>query len=185
MLISIFKQFNWVDIIFIILLTRICYVAIKTGFPIEIFKLFGTITAILLSIHYYIRISNFLTDNFALSAFPVEFIDLIVFILLSLLGYNFFVFLRLTFLRLVKIETISIINRWGGLAIGLIRGILLLSLLSFIMAISTIPYVKTSADNSYLGKAVFNIAPDMYKGIWDNIFSKFMPQEKINNIEKK
>ena len=53
------KQINWVDIFAVILLIRVCYISIKTGFLTEIFKLLGTVCAILLACHYYVRVSIF------------------------------------------------------------------------------------------------------------------------------
>lgn len=50
---SIIKAINWVDVCLLILLLRICYIALKNGFVHEVFKLLATVAALYISLHYY------------------------------------------------------------------------------------------------------------------------------------
>ena len=52
MLLDIIRQFNWFDVAIIILFIRICYIAFRSEFPVELFKLAGIICAIYISMHY-------------------------------------------------------------------------------------------------------------------------------------
>jgi len=179
-MIEIIKQFNWVDIFVLIILVRTIYVSAKVGFPITLFKLFGTISAIYLSMHYYSGLSGFLAKSFLIEKIPLQFLDFLVFLALAELGYIVFVLLRSVFYHFVKVEAISTLNKWGGLAVGIIRSALLCGLVIFIMAISSVGYFESSVKYSYLGRRFFSIGPGTYSFLWNSVASKFFTQEKIN-----
>jgi len=186
MIIDVIKQFNWFDIIIIILLLRVCYIAMNTGFTVEIFKLFGTLIAAYIGLHYYTSVTDFIDSRFTVTILPLEFIDFLSLLSLTILSYLMFFLLRISFSKLVKIETVSTLNRWGGLVLGIFRGILLASLVTFLMLISSVSYIRESAVKSYLGITFFEIAPNFYNATYNGLISKFSPQEKSNekNIEE-
>ncbi|MBM3246612.1 MAG: CvpA family protein [Candidatus Omnitrophica bacterium] len=182
MLLDILKQFNWVDVLVIILLIRICYAAINNGFSAEVFKLLGTIVAIYLSLHYYTQLSDWLQAHGGKTEkLPLEFLDFLLFTLLVIVGYLIFVLLRSIFYRFIKMEAAPNLNKWGGLVLGIFRGYLLAGLVVFILVISSVTYLKTSVKNSYTGKPLFKVAVNTYSWLWNSITSKFMPGEKFNN----
>ncbi|MFA5062767.1 MAG: CvpA family protein [Candidatus Omnitrophota bacterium] len=183
MLLNILKQINWVDIGVLILVARICFTAAKNGFPIELFKSIGTLSAIYFSLHYYITISDYI-DNWAAldKRLPLGFLDFIVFVLIAIGGYGIFVLLRSIFGKLLKMEAISALNRWGSLILGIIRALLLSSLIIFAMFISSIDYFKSSAKESYSGKRLFMLCPATYSWLWNAITSKFAKSEKFNDV---
>lgn len=174
------SKLKWFDFFIIILLLRICYIAVKCGIIIEIFKTLGTILAVFLSLHFYTTISESLHARFSISVIPLEFLDFLVFALLAICGYFAFLILRMTFSRLVKTEAVSLFNKWGGLALGILRGILLVGLVTYLLVISSVIYLKTSVNNSYLGKTTLTIAPSVYRGLWSVIVSKFSAKENYN-----
>lgn len=182
MLLNIVKQFNWVDIVVVILLFRIAYVATKNGLPLEIFKLLGTVLAIYLALHYYTGLSDWIGGRLpvAQEKTPLEFLDFIVFIILAILGYLIFVLLRSIFYRFIKMDAVPRLNKWGGLVLGIIRGFLTVGLVVFMLAISSIGYLKNSVDESYSSSRLLKIAPTTYTGLWNNFMSKFMSKEKFN-----
>ncbi len=183
MLLNTLKQFNWLDIFILIVIFRICYIAIKGGFTTEFFKFLGTITAIYLSMHYCVLIVNLLMGWLPIdSKVSLKFIDSIVFVSLALLGYFLFVLLHNAFNNFVKIETVSALNKWGGLILGGFRSVLLASLISFTLVVSGIPYFKSSVKHSYLGQRLIFVAPNTYIWLWTSVFSKFIPSEKEGNI---
>lgn len=173
-------KLKWFDFFIIILLIRTCYIAIKCGIIIEIFKTLGTILAIFLSLHFYTFVSESLNSRFSISIIPLEFLDFLVFVLLAICGYFAFLILRMTFLRLVKTEAISLFNKWGGLTLGILRGILLIGLVTYALVISSVVYLKTSVNNSYFGKTAISIAPSVYRGLWTAIVSKFSAKDSYN-----
>lgn len=177
---NIIGQINWIDIFVIILLIRICYIAAELGLFIESFKLLGTLASIYLSLHYYKQLSDFTQNAIGPKDSPAYIFDLFSVIILAILSYLIFAILRKVFSKLVKVETLDNLNRWGALILGVIRGFLFASLIICIFIISDSEYLNKSVMNSYSGKRVFKIAPATYTLLWNNLFSKFMPQEELN-----
>lgn len=181
MLLDIIKKLNWVDVFVIIILVRIGYVAFKTGFTIELFKLLGTVFAIYVSLHYYTVISDTILRRGATTEkVPLEFTDFVSFLLLVIAGYLVFVFLRSVFYRFIKMEVAPNLQKWGGLVLGMLRGFLCVSLIIFILVICSFDYSKDSVKDSYTGKSLFKIPPATYSWLWNNVTSKFMNNEKFN-----
>lgn len=181
MLFDIFKQINWVDIFAVIILIRICYISLKGGLPVELFKLFGTITAIYLSLHYYTNLALILGGKFFPKKAPIKLLNFFCFLGLLMFGYLVFVLLRKLFCRFIKMEAVSNLNRWGGLILGVIRGFLLVSLFTFIFMITNLAYLKNSVANSLSGRHIIKVAPNTYLWFWNAVASKFMVKEKFNN----
>ena len=181
MLLDIIKQFNWLDIIVVIILFRICYIAVKSGLLVELFKILGTLLAIYLSLHYYTMLSDFFRNRIAVKSLPLEFLDFLSFTVLAILGYLIFVSLRDLFYHFIKMEAVPQLSKWGGLILGMGRGILLGGLIIFMLMISSVSYLKNSVKDSYSGKRLFKVAPATYSALWDNLMSKFATKEKFNS----
>ena len=181
MILNTIQQFNWIDCLVIIIIFRVCYIALKNGLFVEFFKTLGTFSAIYLSLHYYTILSNFAKGRLNITVMPLEFLDFLLFCVLAILTYFLFVCLREAFVRFVKMETIPQINKWGGLVLGLARAFFLTGLIIFMLVISSITYFKKSVNESYLGRRLFKIAPATYSRMWNGFFSKFMTQEKFND----
>lgn len=180
MFLNVIKQFNWVDIFVIIILIRIVYIAIKNGLVKEFFKISGTILAIYLSLHYYTPLSDFIRSRFGLKNIPLEFLDFICFAVLAILGYAIFIVIREAFSRLINIEAVPKLNKWGGFILGIARVVLLSGLIAFALVISSVNYLKSSVIGSYSGKSMFKVASTAYVIIWNKLMSKFMSKEKFN-----
>ena len=182
MLLDLIKKLNWVDVFVIIALVRIGYVAFKTGFTIELFKLLGTLLAIYLSMHYFTIVSDTLIRRGATTEnVPLQFTDFISFLVLVIAGYLIFVFLRSIFYRFIKMEAALNLQKWGGFVLGIFRALLCVGLIMFMLVVSSFDYFKDSVKESYIGKSFFKIAPATYSWIWNNVSSKFMNNEKFNN----
>jgi len=178
---DIIRQFNWVDIAIIVIFIRVCYVAYRSELPVELFKLAGIICAIYISLHYYTAIADFFRGRMGTKNMPLEFLDFISFVFLAAIGILFFILLRVIFWRLVRIEAVSALNRWGSLLTGMIRGFFLVGILSFGLVISSVSYLRDSVGYSYLGSRSFRVAPAVYTWLWDAVASKFMTGEKFNS----
>jgi len=179
-LLNILKQFNWVDVFFVILLIRICYVAIKNGFSVELFKLLGTLSAVYLSLHYYIIFSDDIVSRISEKFKPLEDLTFFSFIALAVLGYLIFMLLGKVFSRFIQMEAVPNLNKWGSLILSIMRGFLLVSLIIFVFVIAPWGYFRNSVNDSYSGKRLFKIAPMTYTWLWDSIMSKFRTQERFN-----
>ncbi|MFA5176871.1 MAG: CvpA family protein [Candidatus Omnitrophota bacterium] len=183
MLLDILKQINWVDIFLLILTLRVCFVAVKSGFPVELFKLAGTVTAVYLSLHYYISLAGYAVNWFSLGKIiPLDFLEFLIFLVLAIGGYFIFILLRSVFSRFLKMEAISALNKWGGLLLGIARAVLLSSLMILVLVLSNVKYFKKSVQESYLGQHLSAVAPDTYTWLWNSIVSKFSAAEKYNEV---
>ncbi len=180
MIADIFRQFNWVDLFLIGVCARVCYISLKRGFVVEVFKVFGTLAALYVGLHYYTGVSDFLKSKLMLKVLPLEFRDFLCFILLAGAAYAVFLILRESFGKLIRTEAVQELNRWGGLAAGIIRAILLCGLLAYSFAIASVSYLRTSLAHSYFGKRMFAVAPAVYRGMWNGIFSRFVAGEGFN-----
>jgi len=182
MIFNMLKNFNWLDIGILIIIFRVLYIAIKNGFTTEFFKFLGVICAVYLSMHYNGAVADFIRARLPVEEkMPLEFLDFLVFLILAIAGNFVFVLLRNVVNNLIKIEAVSTLNKWGGLLLGALRSVLLVSLILFALVISSIPYLKNSVKDSYLGPKVFSTAVNTYSWIWNNVFSKFAPLEKQNS----
>jgi uncharacterized membrane protein required for colicin V production len=179
-LLETLKRFNWVDILFVIILLRTCYVAVKNGFPSEFFRLLGMLLAIYLSFHYYINFSDYINSFFIKKNLPPEHLTFITFAVLVVVGYLIFALLGRIVSRFIHLEAVPALNRWGSLILAIARSFLTVSLVIFIFVIAPGSYLKNSVANSYSGKRLFKIAPATYAWLWDSVMSKFRAEEKFN-----
>ncbi len=180
MILSTLKQFNWVDILVVVVLIRVCWAAVKGGFLAELFKILGTICATYLALHYYIVLSDSVRGQIPSKNIPLDFLDFVFFVILAITGYLLFVVIRQAILKFINMEPIPQLNKWGGLVLGLVRAFLLNGLLIFMFLISSISYLKNSVANSYSGEYFSKIAVGVYSSLWNGITSKFMAKEKFN-----
>lgn len=184
MLMELFRQFNFLDIVILIILFRICYIAVVMGLPVEFFKLLGVLCATYLSLHYYTGLSEIIR-RFSLKNMPLEFMAFLIFLILAAAGYLIFVALRSIFYRFMKMEALPKINQIGGFILGLARGFFTIGLVVYALAISSVDYLALSVKHSYLGSRAFSIAPQAYGWLWDNLFSKYSLNEKPNPVVNK
>ena len=182
MLVDVFKQFNYLDIVILIILFRICYIALKMGLAIEFFKLSGVLCAIYIASHYYITLTDIIRNHYFPKVMPLKFMDFITFLILAALTNLGFVFLRSIFYRFMKMEAAPKINKFGALFFGLARGYFSIGLLIYVLMISSVSYLNNSVKHSYLGSRASLISAQTYRWLWDSIFSKFSPQERPNLV---
>jgi len=181
-MVEFLKKLNWADILAIVLMLRICYKAVDKGLPTEAFKLLGTISAIYLSLHYYIRFGAYLGGKSASTDIVPDFFDLAAFCMLFAAGYFTFVILRKTFVREPKEGASTLMHRLGAIAMGVVRGLLLVSIIFYIFCISGVSYFKKSVADSYSGAQAVKAAPAMYDFLWNNLTSRFSAGEEHNGV---
>ncbi len=181
MLFEYLRKINWVDIFVVILFIRVCFIATKYGFAVELFKLSGVLASLFVSLHYYTAISDSVRSRVQTQKVPLEFLDFLSFIILAILAYLLFVLIRSVLYRYIKLEAVPYLNKWGALILGILRSFLTLGLIMYMFVISSTSYLKSSVSDSFTGKRLFKIAPDTYTAIWNIFASKFLPAEKFNN----
>ena len=131
MWLSIIKSFNWIDIFIVILIFRICYIAVSKGFFVEFFKSLGLIFSVFINLHYFTKLGKTLDRLFKIRVITIEIWDFLAFFILWVGVYTFFWLLRQIFLTFVKVKMVSILNKWLSFFLGLLRGVIVASLLMF------------------------------------------------------
>jgi len=155
-------KFNWVDIFFIILLFRTCYVSFKNGLLPEIFRLLGLVLAFVLSFNNYILVADFLAKHARLTGLKAEITGFIFIFLTVLLVF------KLLAVAAVKLlgnsENVSFANKIVGLGFGLLRGVILTGLFYFLFIHSPFDYFNKSAkEKSFSAPYASLVAPFAYK----------------------
>ena len=179
MLSKYFIGINWVDFLIIAVMLRMCFIGLRTGIAVEAFKVMSLWFATVITFHLYTTpISDML--NAKLPALPLLASDTFVFVVLMAMITLIGRIIRESFFLLIKIETHNTLDRWSGLALGILRGFWISSIGLFIMTISTVQYLEISAKSSLFGHKLIAFAPAIYRGSYEGLFSKFFPSSKIN-----
>lgn len=155
------SNFNWIDIVAGIILIRIFYISVQKGFIVEFFKVFGTFVSLFFSYHFYIRFSVFLSRF--ISFFAGDIGQLLIFIFLFFFIYILFRYIRVILTLLFKIEPHYVIERWFSLVLGVVRGLLFLSLLFFVMNMSGFKYIRKSLKGSMSYPYIKRVVPFTYQ----------------------
>lgn len=158
---NIITKLNWVDIVVIIVLFRVSYVAFQSGLSHEIFPLFATIGAFVLSLHYYHPISVFLSRN--AMRLPLQILDLVCFLGLLMGMGLLFKFLGIFADKVIKVTWHPAVEKFGGLAVGLLRACVVASMVLAVLSLIPVPYLQRSVrDRSMTGMAFLRIGPGIY-----------------------
>ena len=153
-------KFNWVDILFVTLIIRICYVAFKNGFLPEFFRLFGLLAAFIISFNSYTALSAFIAAHAKWTGIKPAVISF-SFIFLAIL--LIFKMLSVGVSMLLGHENVSRPNKLTGLTLGFVRGLLFVSLVYVFFVNSPFGYLSTSAkDRSFSGNFFSRVAPAVY-----------------------
>jgi uncharacterized membrane protein required for colicin V production len=177
------RHINWVDIFCVILLIRVLYIAFKSGFVLEFFKLIGTVLAVYLSMHYCVSWAELFIRPFGIPNRNVLNIStFIAFVVLALLGYLIGFLLRILFSKMLKVEAHPVLNKWGGIVCGVVRSVLVTSLVVFTVTLSSMAYVHRKVAVSYIADKIVTVSPAAYRIIWKGLMHKLMPHERMNLV---
>jgi uncharacterized membrane protein required for colicin V production len=179
MLSKYFVGVNWVDFLIMGAIVRMCFIGMRTGVAIELFKLLSLWVTTVVSFHIYTTpLSDYL--NSKLPALPLDAGDVFVFVCLLGIITILFRVVRESFFLLVKIEAHNVLDRWAGLAIGCLRGFWVASIALFVMTISTVNYLEVSAKSSLFGSKLLSMAPSIYRTSYEGFVAKFIPYGDVN-----
>jgi len=154
-------KFNWVDIFFVILLFRTCYIGFKNGLLPEFFRLSGLFLAFILSLNNYILISDFLAKHAKFTGLKADITGFLAIFLSVILIFKLLVVLAVKILGVS--ENVSLANKIVGLALGLTRGVLLIGLVYILFIHSPVEYFyKSAKEKSLSGPYASLVAPFAY-----------------------
>jgi len=176
-LLEIIQKLNWIDVVIILVVLRAFYIGLKRGCVNEIFQLMAILASIFVVFHYYLFCSSLLVNRvFLKSEIAKSLTFLVLWALVALVSK----FVRGGVSLMFKIEAKSFFDKLGGLSIGILRGLLVSSLLLAFFMTTSSEYLVRNVKGSYLSSRVAPLAPSVYKFVFKGFVSKYFPNEKMN-----
>lgn len=158
---DIIAKFNWVDVLVIIILFRVSYVAFQDGLSHEIFPLIGAICTLVLSLHFYHSIAVGIQQNVV--KLSVALLDFISFVLLIVAIGLIFKLLRVVVDKVIKVTWHPLVEKFGGLLVGIMRAAVVASVILTVLALMPFPYLQRSIrDRSLTAMYFLRIGPSVY-----------------------
>ena len=159
---EILTKINWVDVLIVILIVRTSYVSLQDGLSHELLPLVGSVCMLIFSLHYYTKIAAFL--YYMGFTIPMVFLDLVGFIAAFVCIGLLFKLIKLFIDKIIKVSWHPLIERFGGLIAGVVRGAVLTSTILIIIVLIPLPYLQWSVrDRSLTGVYFLRIGPVIYE----------------------
>ena len=157
-------KINWVDLLIVIIMLRISYVAFQDGLSHEIFPLFGTAGTAVICLQYYHKIALFIHNNAV--TVPTALLDFVTFVVLIVIVGLLFKLLRVVVDKLIKVTWHPAAEKFGGLLCGALRASVVVSMVLIILALMPLPYLQRSIrDRSLMGMQFLRIAPNIHSKV--------------------
>jgi len=174
---DILGKINWVDFVVLIVIARTSYVSLQDGLSHGILPLVGSVFMLVLSLYSYSRIAALLFSwGFAL---PMDVLNAFSFIMSVIAIGVLFKFISVTIDKIIKVSWNPVLEKFGGLAVGVVRGAVLASTILTIIVLLPLPYLQWSIrDRSLTGMYVLGIGPAIYGKT-----STFMANAPVNSKE--
>lgn len=158
---DILARLNWVDVIVIIVMIRVSYVAFHDGLSHEIFPFIGVICTLVLALHYYNSIGIYLSQNVMFMNRTVG--SFIGFLGLFVIVGTIFRFLGKAVALILRVSWHPAIEKFGGLVIGVMKASVVVSTILIMLALLPLPYIQWSIrDRSVTGMYFLRIGPRIY-----------------------
>jgi uncharacterized membrane protein required for colicin V production len=156
---EILTRINWVDVLVVILILRMSYVAFSSGLSHEIFPFFGVLAVFALSLRYYKPLAAAISGN--LGGIPSEISDCLSFmVLVAALGL-IVKFVKVILDKIVKVQWHPVIEKFGGLFVGMLKAYLITAMVLTMFAMIPLPYLQWSVkERSLTGKYILLAGPE-------------------------
>jgi Colicin V production protein. len=162
-------KINWVDVVVAILMLRISYVSFMDGLSHEIYPFVGSVLIMAIAMHYYTVLGDAMSRS--MINMPVELANFLCFLgLVVVLG--FLVKLSRVLLdKIVKVEWHPALEKFGGLAIGILKAYIITGIVFTTLSLMPLSYMQWSIkDKSLTGKYVLMSGPKINESI-----GRFLP----------
>ena len=160
---ELIRSLNWVDVLVIIIVIRISYVAFCEGLSHEIFPVMTAVASVIICLHYYLKIGGFITENLPLGI-PRPVSNFVAFLVLSVTTGLIFKLVKVLLDRIIKVQWHPAIEKIGGIVFGLARACIVASLALMTMAIAPLPYLQWSIrEKSVTGMHILRVGTGLYE----------------------
>lgn len=158
----ILANMNWVDLLAVIIMLRTSYISFKEGLSHEIFPLFGSVLSLLLALHFYDRLGFLLHSKVVVV--PVSLCNLSVFLVIILAVALALKFLKILVDVIIKVTWHPLIEKVGGMLVGILRGAVAVSTILIFLALVPLSYLQWSVkDRSLSGMFFLRMGPAIYR----------------------
>jgi uncharacterized membrane protein required for colicin V production len=155
-----------------------CYVGLKRGLGIELFKLVNLVFCSFVVLHYYSALGTFIQSK--MPVLPIEPAIIFSYVLLILIITLLFRIFREGFFVFIKTEAIGNLSKYSGLLLGFVRGIIISAFIIFGLLISTVHYFELSARTSFFGSKIVVLPVKIYENIYQGFTSKIFRNQVFN-----
>ena len=163
---DILTRINWVDVLVVIIMLRTSYVAFQDGLSHEILPLLGVTAASVISLHYYSRITAIVSGSTGMGLSGI--LSPISFIVIFVVVIFIFRLIGAIAQNLIKITWHPLIEKAGGLIVGVVKAGVLTSAILVILMLIPLSYFKTSImDKSLIGMYFLKIGPNIHAKIFN------------------
>jgi uncharacterized membrane protein required for colicin V production len=163
---DILTSINWVDVLVVILILRTSYVAFKDGFSHEIFPLLTNITVVIVSLHFYDKMGQNISG--AVTFIPVDMANFLSFMVIAIGLSLLFKLLKKLADVAVKVEWHPVVEKLGGIVIGVARSAMIASLVLIVLSLMPLSYLQRSISaKSLTGKYVLSVGPFIYANAYN------------------
>lgn len=166
-----------VDLFMAIIVAAVICMGRKDGIVAEIIKLFGVFCTVFITLHYYVRLADFLRVQFFGKDAETEFF---AFTLLAVTVFISFILISKGWSLILDIKSFAVVDRWGRLILSLIRSYFIGSLVFLALILSQHANATPLAQKSVCGFVFRNGAVKLYKVSYSTFIEKYFPSEKIN-----
>lgn len=170
-------NFNWIDILIAIIIVKIIYSGIKSNILVEFLALLGIVIANFVTVHYYIRFSNFLHEKLFV---PETVQDFFAFLLIWVTIYVVFKLIINGWTLIIKAQAYPTVDQWGGAIFSFVRSLFVTGLMLMLFVVSGNEYFKKISRQSFSGFYLLDFSPKMYRYCYENLVVKFFPDEQLN-----
>ena len=175
---ELITKINWVDVLVVILMLRISYVAFRDGLSHEIFSFLGSILIVIVVMRYYTVFGGFISLN-AMNM-PVELSNFLSFLILVVASGLLVRLLRIILNKVVKIQWHPMLEKFGGLAIGMMKAYIVTGMVLMTLNLMPLSYLSWSIQDKSLTGKYFLVAP---LEIYDRL-ERFLPEIKVNKVNE-
>lgn len=177
--IEIFNSINPLDALFVLVLARILFIAVRRGPWVELFKFFGALFATCITLHYYCRLAEIF---YRFTTVPTFVNKLLAFGLLWLVVTIVFKLLCEGVMILSDKKDDKPVNHQGlAVLFAIGRSFLVCGLIFTAVLVSARPTLVHWAHQARSAPALKVVSVGTYKIFYDTLVARLFPSEEFNH----
>ncbi|HAD82323.1 MAG: hypothetical protein A2509_09295 [Candidatus Edwardsbacteria bacterium RIFOXYD12_FULL_50_11] len=177
---------NWIDIIILILLALAVGIGFKKGLVQEIVGILALVVAFFLALKLHPAAAGGLQKMF--KGIPPHLAPTIGFVVMFLAAFLAITIAGWLLSKIIKATPLDFADKIGGMAIGLVKGALIISVILLLLALAPLPReFNHKLDRSGMIRSIRKVAPWVYektKGLWPKAQEFYQEWQKTPEPKK-